>query len=40
MENVKATAIDATDHVKAEGQGAVADVKDRAAEAKDNVQQA
>ena len=29
MENVKATAADATDHVKAEGQGAVADVKDQ-----------
>ena len=29
MENVKATATDATEHVKAEGQGAVADVKDR-----------
>ena len=40
MENVKATATDATEHVKAEGQGAVADVKDRTVEAKDNVQQA
>ncbi|MGP4032148.1 DUF3618 domain-containing protein [Pseudarthrobacter sp. 1C304] len=40
MENVKATAADATAHVKTEGQGAVTDVKDRTAEAKDNVQQA
>ncbi|MGP4030982.1 DUF3618 domain-containing protein [Pseudarthrobacter sp. 1C304] len=40
MENVKATAADATEHVKTEGQGAVTDVKDRTAEAKDNVQQA
>ncbi|PVZ60324.1 DUF3618 domain-containing protein [Arthrobacter sp. H-02-3] len=40
MENVKATAADATEHVKTEGQGAVADVKDRTVEAKDNVQRA
>ena len=40
MENVKATATDAAEHVKAEGQGAAADVKDRATEAKDNVQNA
>jgi hypothetical protein len=39
MENVKATAADATEHVKTEGQGAVTDVKDRTAEAKDNVRQ-
>ena len=40
MENVKATATDAAQNVKGEGQMAVADVKDRAADAKDNVQQA
>jgi hypothetical protein len=38
MENVKATATDAAQNVKAEGQGAVTDVRDRATEAKDNVQ--
>ena len=40
VENVKATAADATDHLKADGHAAVGDVKDRTAEAKDNVQQA
>jgi uncharacterized protein YjbJ (UPF0337 family) len=38
MENVKATATDAAEHVKAEGQTAAADVKDRATDAKDTVQ--
>jgi hypothetical protein len=38
MENVKATATDATQNVKAESQLAAADVKDRAADAKDTVQ--
>ena len=40
MENVKATATDAAQNVKGEGQTAVSDVTDRAADAKDNVQQA
>jgi hypothetical protein len=39
MENVKATAADATEQLKAEGQTAGSDVKDRTTEAKDNVQQ-
>jgi gas vesicle protein len=38
MENVKATATDATQNLKAESQLAAADVKDRAADAKDTVQ--
>jgi hypothetical protein len=38
MENVKATATDAAEHVKAEGQMAAADVQERAADAKDHVQ--
>ena len=40
MENVRATAADATGHVKAEGETAAADVKDRTAEARENIQQA
>jgi uncharacterized protein YjbJ (UPF0337 family) len=38
MENVKATAADAAEHVKGEGQTAVSDVKTSATDAKDHVQ--
>ncbi|VXC41045.1 conserved hypothetical protein [Arthrobacter sp. 8AJ] len=38
MENVKATATDAAQNVKTEGQYAATDVKDRATDAKDNIQ--
>jgi hypothetical protein len=38
MENVKATATDGVQNVKAEGQHAATDVKDRATDAKDHVQ--
>jgi hypothetical protein len=38
MENVKATATDAAQNVKTEGQYAAADVKDHATDAKDHIQ--
>jgi hypothetical protein len=38
MDNVKATATDAAEHVKTEGQHAATDVKDRATDAKDTIQ--
>ncbi|WP_285289656.1 hypothetical protein [Arthrobacter sp. ISL-65] len=38
MQNVKETATEAAENVKGEGQAAVSDVKDSAAEAKDRVQ--
>ena len=40
LENVKASATEAGAHVQAEGQDAIADVGERAADAKDNIQQA
>jgi hypothetical protein len=40
MENVKATAADAAGHVRADGEGAVTDVKDRSVDAKHTVRHA